>query len=228
MLVYQDSYFISGLLVVVGFTLPTDFISIRIYCRGEYVYSQQIKRLVIYFDINSADEVKYKSGMWDVEVPSGCLTVIARAQKWGFSCKVQRRPPADIFLDESLPPKTPLRTPDSWPPWPWFSREKLLKIFKVLWNIRNFNPHFKNLYLARKWVQRAHFGLVWKLVQGLHLLFYSIFGQIIYWNTAKLYERAPKNKTFKWPWKVKVLSTSSKFCLCASRKTRGLQILGNA
>jgi hypothetical protein len=34
-------------------------------------------------------------------------------------------------LNESLPPKTPLRTPCSWPPWSWFSREKSLKIFKV-------------------------------------------------------------------------------------------------
>ncbi len=85
-------------------------------------------------------------------VPSGGLTLILGTQKWGFSCKVQRRPPADILLNESLPPKTPLRTPCSWPPWPWFSREKWLNIFKVLWKIRNFDPHFKNLYLARKWV----------------------------------------------------------------------------
>jgi hypothetical protein len=45
--------------------------------------------------------------------------------------------------------------------WPWFSREKLLKIFKVsLKRIQNFDPHFKNLYLARKWVQTVHIGLV--------------------------------------------------------------------
>ncbi len=30
-----------------------------------------------------------------------------RDSKMGFSCKVQRRPPADIFLNESLPPKPP-------------------------------------------------------------------------------------------------------------------------
>ncbi len=51
-------------------------------------------------------------------VPSGGLTLIVWAQKWGFSCKVQRRPPADMFLNESLPSKTPLWTPCSWP---WFS-----------------------------------------------------------------------------------------------------------
>ncbi len=28
---------------------------------------------------------------------------------WGYSCKVQRQPPADIFLTESLPPKTPCK-----------------------------------------------------------------------------------------------------------------------
>ncbi len=36
-------------------------------------------------------------------IPSGGLPLIVRTQKWGFSCKVQRRPPADIILNESLP-----------------------------------------------------------------------------------------------------------------------------
>jgi hypothetical protein len=68
----------------------------------------------------------------DVKVPSGGLTLIIGTKKWlFFLCKVQRRPPAVIFLNESLRPKTPLWTPCSWPPWPWFSREKWLKIFKV-------------------------------------------------------------------------------------------------
>ncbi len=40
-------------------------------------------------------------------IPSGGLTLIVGTQKWGFSCKVQRRPPADIIVNESLPPKTP-------------------------------------------------------------------------------------------------------------------------
>jgi hypothetical protein len=55
--------------------------------------------------------------------------LIVGIQKWELSCKVRRRPPVDIFLNESLPPlKTPLRTPCSWPPWLWFSCEKSLKI----------------------------------------------------------------------------------------------------
>ncbi len=41
------------------------------------------------------------------KVPSGGLTLIVGTEKWGCSCKVQRRPPADIFLNENLPPKTP-------------------------------------------------------------------------------------------------------------------------
>jgi hypothetical protein len=41
------------------------------------------------------------------------------------------------------------------------------------------------------------------------------------------HERAPK-KTFNWPWKIKVSSTSSKFRLCASPKTCDLHILGIA
>ncbi len=35
------------------------------------------------------------------------ITLIVGTQKWGVSCKVQRRPRADIFLNESLPRKTP-------------------------------------------------------------------------------------------------------------------------
>jgi hypothetical protein len=42
-------------------------------------------------------------------VPSGCLILIIETQTWGFSCKVQRRPPADSFLNESIPPKIPCR-----------------------------------------------------------------------------------------------------------------------
>ncbi len=41
------------------------------------------------------------------KVPSVGLTLIVGTQKWGFSCKVQRRPTSDIFLNESLSPKTP-------------------------------------------------------------------------------------------------------------------------
>ncbi len=35
-------------------------------------------------------------------------------------------------------------------------------------------------------------------------------------------------KTFKWPWKIKVSPTRLKFCLCATQKTCDLQILGIA
>jgi hypothetical protein len=42
-------------------------------------------------------------------IPSGGLTSIVWTKKWGFSCKVQRWPPVDMFLNESSPPKTPCR-----------------------------------------------------------------------------------------------------------------------
>ncbi len=45
--------------------------------------------------------------IWWMYILSGGLTLIVGTQKWGFSCKIQRRPPADIFLNGSLPPKTP-------------------------------------------------------------------------------------------------------------------------
>ncbi len=58
------------------------------------------------------------------------------------------------------------------------------------------------------------------------ILFYNIFGQTIYWSTSKPWTNP--QKTFKWPWKIKVSSTSSKFPLFASMKTCDLQILGYA
>ncbi len=64
------------------------------------------------------------------KLPSGVLTLSFKIHKRGFSWKVQRRPrPADIFLNESLPLKIPLRTPCQWLPWAWFSRKTSLKIF---------------------------------------------------------------------------------------------------
>ncbi len=84
-------------------------------------------------------------------VSSGGLTLIVGTKKRRFSCNVQRRHPADMFLNESLPPKTPCGHPvhgrhghgspvkNRWR----FSKFYLKKEKK------NFEPHFKNLYLAR-------------------------------------------------------------------------------
>jgi hypothetical protein len=55
-----------------------------------------------HFGIFSTDVI----AAW-MKVPSGGPTLIEITQKWGFSGKVLRRPPADIFLNESSPPKTP-------------------------------------------------------------------------------------------------------------------------
>ncbi len=116
---------------------------------------------------------------------SGDLTLIGRTQKWGFSCKVQRRPPADIFLNKSLPPKTLLRTPCLWPPWPWFSREKSLMIFKV------FRKQYETLTLTLKIciLQKNSFKeltlvLFESVLHGRQILFY-LFGQTIYCSTEK-------------------------------------------
>ncbi len=126
-------------------------------------------------------------------------------------------PKMGVFLQgtEATPCGHPLKwkhTPEnsqqrpacSWPPWPWFSREKSLKVFKVLYkkiiNKRNFDPHFKNVYLARKWVWRAHIGLVWKPVLRAT---YSICITTVLVRPStgaqRSAERAPKKKTFKWP-----------------------------
>jgi hypothetical protein len=67
-----------------------------------------------------------------LEVPSGGLTLIVWTQKTGVFLQSTEATPCGHVLNETLPPKTPLRTPCSWPPWLWFSREKSLKIFKAL------------------------------------------------------------------------------------------------
>jgi hypothetical protein len=98
------------------------------------------------------------------EVLLVCLLLIVQTQKWGFSCKVQKRPPADIFLNESLPPKPPcghhvhgrhgLGSP-----------KKIIEDFQSsVKSIRYFNPHIKSLVLAGKWGWRAHFVLVRKFI----------------------------------------------------------------
>ncbi len=91
---------------------------------------------------------------------------------------------------------------------------------------QNFDPHFKNLYLARKWIQRAHIGIVWKLVsRATHSVLKHFWSDHLLEQSKAVNER---QKTLQWPWKTKVLSTGSKFRLCASLKTCDLQILGNA
>jgi hypothetical protein len=118
-------------------------------------------------------------------VPSGGLTLVVGTQQWGISCKVQRRPPADIILNESLLPKIPrghhvhgLHGHAS----PVKNRWRFSKFRKRIWK---FDRHFKNLYLARKWVQRALVGIVWKLgLRATHSVL-NTFGQTIYWSTSK-------------------------------------------
>jgi hypothetical protein len=97
-------------------------------------------------------------------IPSGGLTFIVWTQKWGFSCEVQKQPHADMFLNESLlPPKTPLRTPCSWPPWPWFSREKSLKIRKKKKKNTKFFPRPKVTLAA---CSQLHASGLWPLFLG--------------------------------------------------------------
>jgi hypothetical protein len=69
-----------------------------------------------------------------------------RDPKVGVFLKSTEATPCGHFSKWKLTPENPLWKPC---PWPWFSHEKLLKIFKVLWKIRNFErSHFKNLYIA--------------------------------------------------------------------------------
>jgi hypothetical protein len=72
--------------------------------------------------------------------------------KWGFSCKVQRQPPADIPSNESLPQKTPSGHHVHGRHGHGSPVKNRWRFSKFCKKIRNFDPHFNNLYLARKWV----------------------------------------------------------------------------
>jgi hypothetical protein len=101
------------------------------------------------------------------------------------------------------------------------------------WQFSKFRKLYRTLTLTLKicilqengfklW--RTHIGLVWKL--GLRAT-YSVLQH--FWTDHLLEHSKAMNepqKTLKWPWKIKVLSTSLKFCLCASLKRCVLQILG--
>jgi hypothetical protein len=64
-------------------------------------------------------------------VPSGGPTLMVGNQIWGFSCEVQRQPPANISLNESLPQKTPDADTMFMAAMAMVLPKKLLKIFKV-------------------------------------------------------------------------------------------------
>jgi hypothetical protein len=152
-------------------------------------------------------------------VPSGGLTLIVGTQKWGVSCKVQRRTPADIILNESLPSKSPCghHVHGRHGPMAMFSREKLLKIFKVSLKMQNIDPHFENLYLARKWVLKSsHWSCLSACFKGYTycLTTFSITSPT---GAQRSHERAPKKRSNDLE--------RSRFRLCASLKTCDIQIL---
>jgi hypothetical protein len=80
----------------------------------------------------------------------------------------------------------------------------------LLWKIaEDFQSFVKNtkLWASKIWILQENGFKELKLVLfeslflGLHILFNKIFGQTIYWSTAK--PRTSPKKTFKWPWKIK-------------------------
>ncbi len=74
--------------------------------------------------------------LWYKTIPSHRLTVTwsyfdRRNTKMGVFLKSTETTPCRHLLKWKFTPRNPMRTPCSWPPWPWFFREKSLKIFKV-------------------------------------------------------------------------------------------------
>jgi hypothetical protein len=166
--------------------------------------------------------IRRKSNLY--QVTAWWSNFVHRGPKMGVSCKIQRQPPAYIFVSESLPQKPPADTM-------FMAAMTMALLWKIVEGfqsfvkkIRNFDPHFKNLYLATTWVWRAHIGLVWKLVsRATHSVLQNFWSDHLLEHSKAMNE---PQKTFKWPWKIKVSPTSSKFCSCASLKTCDLQILG--
>jgi hypothetical protein len=111
-------------------------------------------------------------------VPSGGLTLIVWTRKRGFYCKVQRRLPADMFLNESLPPKTPCGHHVH-------GRHGHGSPVKNRWRFSKFCRKYETLILQENEFKELTMVLFESLFQGLHILFYNIFGQTIFWSTAR-------------------------------------------
>ncbi len=114
------------------------------------------------------------------------------AQKWGFFCKVQRRPPADIFSNESLPPKTPLRTPCSWPPWPWFSRENVEDFQSFVKNTKLWLSLWKSVSCKNMRLKSSHWFCLKVCLKGYTFCF-TTFLDSPSTGAQQSHERTPKN-----------------------------------
>jgi hypothetical protein len=88
-----------------------------------------------------------------VKLPSTGLTLTLKTQKWWFSQKVEGNPLQTSFQSKGYP-GNPLRTPCPWPPWPWMDYPwKFDTDFQTfVKKKRNFERHFKYLYLPEKLV----------------------------------------------------------------------------
>ncbi len=97
---------------------------------------------------------------------------------------------------------------------------------KSRWRFSKFRKKYETLTLTLKICTFSLFSkngfkeltlvLFGSLFYGIHIVFYSIFGQTINWSTAKP-QTSPKRKkkTFKWPWKISFVNkfTGSFVCL---------------
>jgi hypothetical protein len=120
-----------------------------------------------------------------IYVPSGGVTLIVWTQNWGFSCKVQRRPPADIFLDECLPPKTPCGHHV-------YGRHGHGSPVKNRWRFSKFIKNTKlwpslkeSVYCKKMGLNSWHWSCLKVWFKGYTFCLTIFFGQTIYWSTAK-------------------------------------------
>jgi hypothetical protein len=129
-----------------------------------------------------------------LNVPSGGLTLIVGTQKWVFSCRGQRRPPADIFLNERLPPKTPCEHHVHGRHGHGSPVKKTLKILKL--SKRKIYEtltlvHFKKLYLQEH-SKRSHWSYSKACFKG-HAFCFTTFLVRPSTGAQQTHERAPKN-----------------------------------
>ncbi len=73
---------------------------------------------------------------------------------------------------------------------PW----KIAQDFQSFVKIRNFDPHLKICILQENGFKELTLALFESAFWGLHILVHNIFGQAIYWNTAKPWT-SPKKRS---------------------------------
>jgi hypothetical protein len=123
-----------------------------------------------------------------LNVPPGGLTSIVGAQKWGGFLKNTEATPCGHLLKWELTPKTRCGCLVHGGHGHGSPVKNRWKIFTLSWNRELYETltfTLKICILQKVGFNELKLVLFESLFQGLQILFYNIFGQTIYWSTAK-------------------------------------------